>query len=146
MAARKALEINALFPRQSWTITAPIEQLAETYGFGWYEDLALFIERYSPQAGQAQFHFPVSGKHLFIFVEKKPFVTFPAELSVLPDSILSDHTYRYYRSSVGRASLEFEALRMCEAYRRAHSDSKIYYEDEELRIYQFELTDDRSSP
>ncbi len=145
MAARKALEINALFPRQSWTIAAPIEQLAETYGFGWYQDLALFIEQYSSRAGQAEFHFPVAGKHLFIFVEKKPFVTFPAEPSVLPDSILSDHTYRYYRSSVGRASLEFEALRMCEAYRRAHSDSKIYYEDEELRIYQFELTEERSN-
>lgn len=146
MAARKALEINALFPRQSWTIAAPIEQLAETYGFGWYQDLALFTEQYSSRAGQGEFHFPVAGKHLFIFVEKKPFVTFPAELSVLPDSILSDHTYRYYRSSVGRASLEFEALQMCEAYRRAHADSKIYYEDEELRIYQFKLTDDRSSP
>jgi hypothetical protein len=145
MAARKALEINALFPRQNWTIAAPIEQLAETYGFGWYQDLALFTEQYSSRAGQAEFHFPVAGEHLFIFVEKKPFVTFPAEPSVVPDSILSDHTYRHYRSSVGRASLEFEALQMCEAYRRVHSDSKIYYEDEEMRIYQFKLPDDRSS-
>ena len=138
LAARKAVELTNLFPRQSWAIAAPIEQLAETYGSGWYEDLALFVELYSAKASQAEFNFPIAGKHLFIFVEKIPFVTFPNEPSVLPDSLLSDHTYRHYRSSVGRASLEFEALQMCEAYRHTHPHSKIYYEDRELRIYHFE--------
>ncbi len=135
MAARKSLELNNLFPSQSWTLAAPTEQLAEIYGFGWYEDLALFVEKYADRAGKPEFNFPVSGTDLFIFVEKIPFVTFPTEPSVLPNSILSDRTYRYYRSSAGRASLEFEALQMCEAYRLNHHDSEIYYEDRELRIY-----------
>ena len=137
MAARKSLELKNLFPFQSWTLVAPTEQLAEIYGSGGYQDLALFVEKYASQASQPEFNFPISGEHLFILVEKIPFVTFPNEPSVLPDSILGDHTYRYYRSSAGRASLEFEALQMCEAYRRNHPDSDIYYEDQELRIYHF---------
>ena len=76
---------------------------------------------------------------LFVFVEKLPFVTFPNEPDILPNSILSDRTYRYYRSTAGRASLEFEALHMCEAYRQNHPNSKIYYEDDKLRIYQFKV-------
>ncbi len=139
MAARKSLELRHLFPRQSWTLAAPVEQLAEIYGSGWYEDLALFVEKYAASASKPEFNFPVSGKHLFIFVEKIPFVTFPHEPSVLPNSILGDRTYRYYRSSAGRASLEFEALQMCEAYRHNHPHSEIYYENKELRIYHFEV-------
>jgi hypothetical protein len=156
MATRKSLEITTLFPSQTWTLVAPVEQLAEIYGYGWYQDLALFVEQYASQASNPKFHFPVSGKDLFIYVEKIPFVTFANEPSVVPDSILRerfahlvrdlsfaealrDHTYRYYRSSAGRASLEYEAWQMCEAYRRNHSDSKIYYEDRELKIYWFKV-------
>ena len=139
MAARKSLELKNLFPSQTWTLAAPTEQLAEIYGSGWYQDLALFVEKYAERAGEPEFNFPVSGKHLFIFVEKIPFVTFANEPSILPNSILGDRTYRYYRSSPGRASLEFEALQMCEAYRRNHPHSEIYYEDRELRIYHFKV-------
>ena len=139
MAARKSLELKNLFPPHSWTLAAPTEQLAEIYGSGWYEDLALFVEEYAAQASNPEFNFPVSGNHLLVLVEKIPFVTFPNEPSVLPHSILSDRTYRYYRSTAGRASLEFEALKMCEAYRRNHPNSEIYYEDQELRIYHFQV-------
>jgi hypothetical protein len=48
---------------------------------------------------------------------------------------LADPTYRNYRSSAGRASLELAALRMCEEYRSAHPADSIFYEDEALRIY-----------
>ena len=137
IAARKALEIKNFFPRNGWSIAAPTEQLAEIYGSGWYEDLALFVEQYADKVTDPEFEFPIGGTDLFVFVEKIPFVTFPNEPRSLPNSILGDRTYRYYRSTAGRASLEFEALQMCEAYRQNHSDSQIYFEDEELRIYQF---------
>ena len=137
IAARKTLEIKNLFPRNGWSLAAPIEQLAEIYGSGWYEDLALFVEQYAEDVSDPQFQFPISGTDLFVFVEKIPFVTFPDEPISLPNSILGDRTYRYYRSTAGRASLEYEALQMCEAYRQNHSDSQIYFENEELRIYQF---------
>ena len=138
MAARKTLEIKNHFPAQSWTLVAPIEQLTQIYGEGWYEDLALFVEQYADEAKQPGFEFPISGEDLFVMVEKIPFVTFADEPDVLPDSVLSDRTYQYYRSTAGRASLEYEALRMCKAYSRLHSNSSdIYYEDRELIIYHF---------
>ena len=137
IAARKTLEIKNLFPRNSWSLAAPTEQLAEIYGSGWYEDLALFVEQYAQKVSDPQFQFPISGTDLFVFVEKIPFVTFANEPISLPNSILGDRTYRYYRSTAGRASLQFEALQMCETYRQNHSDSQIYFENEELRIYQF---------
>ncbi|BAU62976.1 hypothetical protein STA3757_03280 [Stanieria sp. NIES-3757] len=147
MAARKSLEIKNLFSPQTWTLVAPVEQLAEIYGYGWYQDLALFVEQYASQVSNPEFHFPVSGEDLFILVEKIPFVTFANEPSVVPVSILDerfahlvrDRTYLYYRSSAGRASLEYEAWQMCQAYRRNHPDSKIYYEDRELKIYWFKV-------
>jgi hypothetical protein len=138
MAARKSLEIKNLFPSQTWTIAAPVEQLAEIYGAGGYQDLALFVENNASSVNDPNFKFPVTGEHLFIFVEKIPFITFPNESSIIPNDILGDRTYRYYRSSAGRTSLEYEALQMCETYRRHHPNSDIYYEDRELKIYHFQ--------
>ncbi|MGL6340965.1 MAG: hypothetical protein ACRC80_17720, partial [Waterburya sp.] len=137
MAARKSLELRSQFPPHTWTLVAPVEQLAEVYGAGGYQDLALFVEKYANQVSNSEFKFPIAEQNLFILVEKIPFVTFPNEPSILPDTILKDATYRYYRSSAGRASLEYEAMQMCEAYRQSHPDSEIYYEDRELRVYHF---------
>lgn len=138
MAARKTLEIKNHFPALSWSMVAPVEQLTEIYGDGWYQDLALFVEEYADSASQPGFEFPISGSQMFVMVEKIPFVTFPDEPDTLPNSVLSDRTYQHYRSSAGRASLEYEALRMCKAYSRLHSNSSsIYYEDRELIIYRF---------
>ncbi len=141
MAARKTLEIKKLFPAQSWSLVAPIEQLAEIYGEGWYQDLALFVEQYADEARKPGFDFPVSTEDTFIMVEKIPFVTFPDEPDILPNELLSDRTYQYYRSAAGRASLEYEAWRMCKAYTRFHSSSSsIYYEDKQLIVYHFAQT------
>ena len=137
MAARKSLELKNLFPSRSWTLVAPVEQLSQIYGSGWYEDLALFVEKYADQVSNPEFNFPISGEHLFVLVEKIPFVTFPEESPILPNSVLSDRTYQYYRSTSGRASLEFEARKMCETYLTQHPNSQVYYEDEELKIFHF---------
>lgn len=138
IAARKALEIRNLFPAKSWTIVAPIEQLSQSYGAGWYEDLGLFVEKYSAKIAKPGFKFPFSSPHLFIYVEKKPFVTLDRENKVVPYWLFADPTYRYYRSASGRASLQFEALKICETYRRKHNNISIYYEDDRLRIYHFQ--------
>jgi hypothetical protein len=139
MAARKTLELRHRFPLKSWAIAAPVEQFAQSYGAGWYEDLALFVEKYAKDAGKANFQFPFSVPHLFIFGEKKPFIRTVPESQDIPYSLLSDPTYAHYRSAVGRASLQYQTLQMCEAYRRTHANASIYYEDEELRIYQVQL-------
>ncbi|OKH25675.1 hypothetical protein NIES593_04915 [Hydrococcus rivularis NIES-593] len=140
IAARKTLELRMLFPNKSWAIVAPVEQFSQSYGAGWYQDLAQVVNNYVKKVGNPDFKFPFSTPHLFIFVEKKPFITSAIAPQNVPYSLLSDPTYRYYRSAAGRASVQYEALQMCEAYRRTHANTSIYYEDDELRIYYFLLS------
>jgi hypothetical protein len=143
MAARKTLELRVRFPIKRWVIVAPVEQLAESYGAGWYEDLGLFVEKYASKVSNPDFNFRYSVPNLFILVEKRPLVSGLSESQMLPYSVLSDPTYSHYRSSAGRASLEFTALQMCETYRHLHEkDVAIYYEDQDLRIYQVQLPED----
>ena len=136
-AARKAVEIGRIFPYQQWTVVAPIEQLSQVYGRGWYEDAAQFTAKYQDLVSNPNFRFP-QPTSLFVFVEKLPFTTDKPEYPVLY-SVLIDPTYRNYRSPRGRAQLATTMLKLCETYRQQHPplDSRIYYEDDRLRIYQF---------
>jgi hypothetical protein len=137
-AARQSLQIRSFFPRKSWIIVAPIEQLAQNYGFGWYEDLAEFTKKYTSEVNKTNFKFPYSVPDLFVFIEKRPFASFP-EIKSLPYSLLVDPTFNNYRSSYGRASLQFEALKLCEDYLRDRTNGSIYYEDKDIRIYHFQI-------
>jgi hypothetical protein len=134
-AARKAVEIGYLFPRERWTVVAPIEQFSQVYGRGWYEDLAQFTTKYQDRVSDPRFHFPHQTV-LLIFTEKRPFTTDKPAYPV-PYSVLIDPTYRHYRDLGGRMKLATAALQLCEIYRRQHPDSRIYYENDRLRIYQF---------
>ncbi len=134
-AARKTVEISYLLPHHQWTVVAPIEQLSQVYGRGWYEDLAKFTAKYQGRVAAADFRFP-SATQLLVFAEKRPLNSDRRE-SPVGYSVLTDPTYRHYRSPSGRRRLATATLQMCETYRRHHPDSRIYYEDERLRIYQF---------
>ena len=136
-AARKAVEISRLFPYQQWTVVAPIEQLSQVYGRGWYEDAAQFTAKYQDRVSNPNFRFP-QPTSLFVFVEKIPFITDKSEAPVLY-SVLIDPTYRNYRSPSGRTQLAAAMLKLCETYHKQHYplDSRIYYENDRLRIYQF---------
>ena len=134
-AARKAVEIGYLFPHHRWTVVAPIEQLSQVYGRGWYEDLATFTEKYQNRVAAADFRFP-SATQLLVFAEKRPFNSDRRE-SPVGYSVLTDPTYRHYRSPSGRRLLAAQTLQLCETYRQHHPDSRIYYEDDRLRIYRF---------
>ena len=134
-AARKAVEIGNLFPHHRWTVVAPIEQLSQVYGSGWYEDLANFTEKYRDRVNDKDFRFP-SATQLLVFAEKRPFNSDRRE-SPVGYSVLTDPTYRHYRSPSGRRQLAAATIQMCETYRQHHPDSRIYYEDDRLRIYRF---------
>jgi hypothetical protein len=134
-AARKAVEIGNLFPHRRWTVVAPIEQLSQVYGRGWYEDLANFTEKYRDRVGDKNFRFP-SATQLLVFAEKRPFDSDRRD-SPVGYSVLTDPTYRHYRSPSGRRQLAAATIQMCETYRQHHPDSRIYYEDDRLRIYRF---------
>jgi hypothetical protein len=59
----------------------------------------------------------------------------------VPFAVLTDATYRSYRSPAGRASLESDALQLCESYRQNHSDMEVYFKDENLQIYRVHRDD-----
>ena len=134
-AARATQEIAYRFPRQTWVVAAPVEQLAETFGLGGHEDLAGFVGRYHSQVSSPEFHFPDAREDLFVYVEKRPFQIFSREPVTASFSVLTDPTYRNYRSPGGRASLEAAALQLCESYRQYHSNADVFFENEALRIY-----------
>jgi len=134
-AARATQEIAYRFPRQTWVVAAPVEQLSETLGLGGHEDLAGFVEKYRNQVSSREFRFPDAREDLFIYVEKRPFQIFSREPETVSFSVLIDPTYRNYRSPGGRASLEAAALELCESYRQHHSDTNVFFENEVLRIY-----------
>jgi hypothetical protein len=134
-AAREIQRIAATYPRQRWLVAAPVEQLPETLGYGGYEDLATFVERYQTQVKTREFRFSETTPDLFIFVETRPFQIFSREPDTVSFPTLTDTTYRSYRSPAGRASLEADALQLCETYGSYHSNSEIFFEDENLRVY-----------
>lgn len=134
-AATETQLIAQRFPRQTWVVVAPTEQLAETLGLGGYEDLAEFVGKYQEQASDPAFRVPNAPEDLFIYVEKTPFQYFTREPESVPLVTLVDTTYRSYRSPAGRASLESAAQQLCESYRLTHTDTDVFYEDRDLRIY-----------
>jgi len=134
-AARATQEIAYRFPRQTWVVAAPVEQLAETFGLGGHEDLAGFVDKYRYQVSNPDFRFQEAREDLFVYVEKRPFQIFSREPETVSFPVLTDPTYRNYRSPGGRASLEAAALQLCENYRQSHSSADVFFENETLRIY-----------
>ncbi len=134
-AARQTQEIAHKFSPQKWVIVAPIEQFPETLGFGGYEDLATFVGKYKDRVSSPEFHFQGIPQDLFIYVETRPFQMFSQEPLSVSFAVLTDATYRNYRSPAGRASMEYDAWRLCENYRQYHSDMEVYFQNDHLLIY-----------
>jgi hypothetical protein len=136
VSARKTAEIATLFPYKSWTLVAPSEQLSQSYRQGWYEDLAKFVENHSKSVQDPGFKLPINTPNIFVMVEKQPFGADRSDSGV-PYSSLSDPVYINYRSPMGRSRLQAAALDLCETYSNNHADSRVYFEDSLLKIYQF---------
>lgn len=139
LAAQKTLEIADTFPKNRWMIVAPIEQFVLTYGRGWHQHLYDFVEQVGPRADTPGYRLPFKVDDVFVFVETRPFSTFASEPSSVPFSALTDPVFRHYRSSAGRASLEFAAYSVCERLRQHGAGGTIYFENDRLRIYRFTL-------
>jgi hypothetical protein len=135
-SARKTLEISRRFPYKNWTMVAPNEQLSQSFQQGWYEDLAKFVKQYQEPVESPAFQLPFKTSNIFVMIEKKPFSS-DKEFNDVPFSTLNDPVYNNYRSSIGRSKLQASAMALCETYAKNHPDSKIYYEDTVIKIYQF---------
>lgn len=134
VVARTTVEIAATRPRKRWTIVAPVEQLSQVYGRGWYEDLGNFVDYYGGMDEERMQAFPKA--EIYVIVEKVPFKYFEREPVGVGFRLLTDPVYRRYRSVAGRAALEYKALEICEELRRRHG-AEVYYEDEVVRVYKF---------
>jgi hypothetical protein len=135
-SARKTLEISRRFSYKNWTMVAPNEQLSQSFQQGWHEDLAKFVQQHQKPVESPAFHLPFKTANIFVMVEKKPFSS-DKEFNDVPYSTLNDPVYNNYRSIIGRSKLQASAMVLCDTYAKNHPDSKIYYEDTVIKIYQF---------
>jgi hypothetical protein len=69
---------------------------------------------------------------VFVFVEKRPLTV--TEASLFPEAVGTSGG-SYLPNT--RAVLQREALELCESYRRTHACASVYYEDDDVRVYQF---------
>jgi hypothetical protein len=136
VAARKTAEISMIFPYKNWTLVAPGEQLAQSYRQGWYEDLSKFVASYQGKVQKPAFRIPIRTANIFVMVEKRPFGADRPEVEV-PYSTLNDPFYQNYRSPQGRSRLQKAAMELCITYAQNHPDSRTYYEDAVIKIFQF---------
>ena len=127
-----ALRIAHSLPASQWTIVGPREQRLEIARPEAYLDVGEFVRRYHARAGLRQFRFDLPGRYLFVFVEKHPLTV--EDASLFPEAVGT--TGGSYLPNT-RARLQREALDLCENYSRTHACASVYYEDDDLRVYQF---------
>lgn len=138
-SARLTIEIASRFPKYRWMIAAPTEQWALSYGRGWHINLHEFVEAHGAAMTTDGYRLPYQVDDLFVFIETRPFATFPTEPVDVPFATLVDPVYRHYRSLAGRASLQFTAYQLVERLRADHPGAGVYFDDGRLRIYRFPL-------
>jgi hypothetical protein len=131
-AARVALQITRTAPAGQWTIVGLREQHLEIARSDAYLGIGDFVRRYRARAGLRQFRFDLSTRYVFVFVEKRPLTV--AQASLFPDAVGTSGG-SYLPNT--RAVLQREALELCESYSRTHACASVYYEDDDLRVYQF---------
>ena len=130
-SARMAARIAREFPRNRWVLVSPVHEAAYSYGRGWHVELTDFVQNFSPaKVANPRFRFPYQVDNIFVIVEKRPLPQV-AKLA-LPGSPRRSF---FYSTTAGRASMEFQAARLIEAYLSAHSDARVYFEDKDLIIY-----------
>jgi hypothetical protein len=130
-AARITLDISRRFAGRDWAIVGPPIQRLKIAGTR-YVSQADFVRKSERRAGDRAFRFDTPGKHLFVFVEKNPLIVEPPRR--LREGALPVH----YQLPNTRVRLERAALEVCERYRGTHAGARVYYDDDNLRVYHFE--------
>ncbi|MBL8217133.1 MAG: hypothetical protein JNK87_40810 [Bryobacterales bacterium] len=137
-AARVANRISAEFPRNTWTVVSPAQELPLVLGRGWHAELSDFVLQFpESDTGRENFRFPFSSRDLFVFVEKRPLAQ-----PLIPAGATSDASSYHYYTQTGRTSLEYQAALIMTAYARSHQDCSIYYQDADLTVYRVRLRDE----
>lgn len=137
-AARVASRIAQEFPRNTWTVVSPAQEMPLVLGRGWHAELSDFVLQYpESDVGRETFQFPFTSRDVFVFVEKRPLAQ-----PRIPAGATSDASSYHYYTETGRTSLEYQAALIMTAYARAHEGCSIYYEDGDLTVYRVHLRDE----
>jgi hypothetical protein len=142
-AARICARIGHDFHPKEWIIVSPFQELAFSYGRGWHVELSEFVTRFTlDQMSDPAFVLPYDCPHVFFFVERRPLAQgTPANLSKVSwrysPAESSDWSAFLYSDPVGRSSLEYRAAELLNTYTLHHSTLSIYYEDDDLLVYDF---------
>jgi hypothetical protein len=140
-AARVCEHIANKFPHNSWLIVSPTQDLAYIYGQGWHMELTGFVSRFaSDEVAQSSFRFPYKVKDVFLVVERRPL---PTGLSANESAVARRYSPAesgsvegyLYNDPLGRASLEYRAADLINAYSATHNDVTRFFQDENLTVY-----------
>ncbi len=133
--ARRTRDIQRESEHFTYTIVGIPEQRQRIYGDGFFVELWVFARDVRIQeAARPGYELPVATQDVYITIEKHPN---PA-LLLEP----TNATNEYYRNEVKRGRIMAVAFEWCETYRRYHDDMSIYYDDENIRIYQIQRNAD----
>jgi hypothetical protein len=140
-AARTCEAIGRQFHRNEWLVVSPFHELACTYGQGWHVELSDFVSRFTvDQVSKPDFRFPYESPHVFFFVEPRPLRVGPRTPSVnvvwrYAPAEVEDWPAYLYGDPLGRASLEYRAAELLNAYGSTHSNLAVFYADENLVVF-----------
>lgn len=156
LAAKTCVSVQREFPRGTWTIVSPVEELSLVRGDGYHYELWEFIanmERY-----QEDMFLEIPTRYVFFILEKTPLVynqyrvtnreyqfqpldkadaegVFSAEML----GIARNNLMGYYNMLESRRMLEAKLACWLEEYARAFPDQmEVYLEDDACIVYKFE--------
>ena len=140
-AARISTKIGDEFHRNEWLVVSPFQELAFTYGQGWHSELSEFVSEFTPsQVSRPTFSFPYDSPHVFFFVERRPLLAGSPSLRRTAiwryaPAESRDKAAFFYGDPQGRASLEYRAAELLNAYAQSHKNLSLFYEDDDLVVY-----------
>ena len=156
LAARTCVKVDREFPRGTWTVVSPVEELSLVRNTGYHYELWEFItdmERY-----QEDMYLEIPTDYIFFVLEKNPLdyneireAGLEYTLETVSDSdaacivtremlgISEFGVMKYYNNLENRRTLEAKLACWLEEYSRAFPDQvEVYLEDEECVVYKFE--------
>jgi len=136
ITARTVARITREFPRNTWLVVSPVQEVALTYGHGWHMELSEFVETYTvDEVRRPDFSFKFPVGDTFVFVEKEPLTSRSMASGLSELGPRFDPPMAPYLLRLNRASMQFQAARLLAAYRATHRGTEVFLEDQQLIVY-----------
>lgn len=155
-AAEACVKVSEEYPKNTWTIVSPVEELSLIRGLGYHYELWEFIagmERYTPDR-----YFEIPTKYIFFVLEKKPVpynvtrvmgqeyedepIRAEEAATVVTKEMLGISEYgsmKYYNIYENRRALEAKLAAWIEVYSEMFPDQmSIYLDSDDCIVYKFE--------